>query len=184
MTRCAPLALLASLACGTELAPPDGGSPDTGLEVAEIQVGTGRLDGSAGFVEQLEGSPIELSPGAQGGFHVFVNLRVPAELIREHGDVITVRRHARRERDRVLVSRTERLEQLVLRDGAYETETSLLLFMCPTPIGIEVADEAITLQVELLDEPGGTPVGAGSMRYVPVCPEGDVREFCLDICFG
>lgn len=178
------LAVFAGCGGGEPIGPADAGlaPPDGGL--LELDIGTGRLDGNPGFVPVEDGADLVLSPGSQGGFHVFVNLRIGSDLAAAVGTRPMVRREARRVRDGVLVSRTQRFEDFGERGGAYQTLGSLRLFLCPTPIGVEVADERLELEVELAPSAEASAAAVGTLRFTPVCPENEQAEFCRQICFG
>src|SRR5688572_3267954 len=66
--RLAALLLASSLAaCGAD--------EDPVVTVAELLAGGANTDGT-GFIDVTEGQDAELVAGAQGGFHVWVNVRV------------------------------------------------------------------------------------------------------------
>lgn len=153
------------------------------VPLASIEIGTGALDGSAGFQSFTDGADLTLAPGSQGGFHVFVNFRVGAELADAMGEIPVVTRRARRVSDGVLVSRNTRRVSFRASDGGAETEASLPLFLCPTPIGVEVGDELIRLEVEVAT-PDGEILGTGEATFVPRCPADAQAAFCANICFG
>src|SRR6185295_10466116 len=50
-------------------------TPDGPLPVAELQAGSAALDGT-GFVDVQSGQVVDLIAGAQGGFHVWINVKV------------------------------------------------------------------------------------------------------------
>ncbi|MEL6185577.1 MAG: hypothetical protein AAFU79_13225, partial [Myxococcota bacterium] len=86
--------------------------------------------------------------------------------------------------DGVLVSRTlQRRVRLVEREGVFETEASLPLFLCPTPIGVAVGDRPIELTVEVSDA-DETNTYEATIRFTPRCPADDTATFCANICFG
>lgn len=153
------------------------------LPLDGVEIGTGALDGSPGFVIFAPGTDLTLAPGSQGGFHVFINLQLSSEVAEAAGELPVVSRVARRVSDGVLVSRTSRRVTLVDQEGVSQTEASLPLFLCPTPIGIVVGDEEIRLEVEV-SSPDGIVHGRGEATFVPRCPGGDQAQFCRNICFG
>jgi hypothetical protein len=150
----------------------------------DVRIGTGARDGRPGFVPFAPGAQLELAPGAQGGFHVFVNLELPAGAESLYTDRPLIRRVARRTADGVLVSRTTRREALMTgATDTLQTPSSLLLFLCPTPLGVSVAEEELELEVEVR-HPSGAPSASGATRFVPICPDGPQASFCRSICYG
>jgi hypothetical protein len=55
--------------------------------------------------------------------------------------------------------------------------------MCPTPIGVPVADQEVRIRMRLLS-PEGDELGADDLLVVPRCPSGDQFEWCSEICSG
>lgn len=182
-----PALLLALLpaACGGE-GPPDPPPPPVEYDVDVGTAVPSAVDpGVTDYVPLEDGAELELEPGAQGGFHVFVQIRVPKAAIADMGARPFVRRAARRVDTNELVSRGERHHAFVETADAdvVELETPILLFLCPTPIGIAVGDQALDLEVEVSadDETEGVK---GHLRFTPRCPSGDQNQFCNNICFG
>ncbi|MEQ8272055.1 MAG: hypothetical protein RMA76_15480 [Deltaproteobacteria bacterium] len=183
--RHAPIAfVLLALACsGTE--PPDPPPPGSGALI----VGAGEEDGSAGFIAVDDGVDLVLQPGAQGGFHVYVNLRFTEASLDKFGaeEKPLIRRFARRTDAGTLVSRSTHTTTLMPApdaEGMYDTENSIPVFLCPSPIGVQVAEERLILEVEAAaDEDDPEPI-IDTLEFVPRCPEGDQEEFCRRICFG
>ena len=99
---------------------------------------------------------------------------------------LSLTRTARRVRDDELVLAATPYE-LAAPEEALEVEWTLPYaapsFMCPTPIEIGIADEAIEIRAELETE-GGTVLATDTMVVVPRCPEGDLAAFCDQICNG
>ena len=164
---------------------PDGG-PDAGTDagpdagVARIEAGTADLAGN-GFVPIADGSDATLIPGAQSGFHVWLNVRV-------HGIAgeLRIERAARRQRDDTLVFRglAQRLDVPEAALGAWwESPIASPAFMCPSPIGIQVFDETLVFEVRLLDLEG-TVLAEDTLVLVPRCPTSEQEAFCRSICAG
>jgi hypothetical protein len=169
---CVSLLLLAPAGCGGEEDPPAQG---------ELQAGSSAADGS-GFVDVVDGDEVELIPGSQGGFHVWINVRV-------HGaaGALYVERDARRVSDDALVLRG--LPQPVEVPAQamvdwWESPAAGPAFMCPSPIGIQVFDEEIEYTVRLLAADGDTVLAEDQIVLLPRCPDGDQHDFCLQICSG
>jgi len=164
------LLLLAPAACGGEEDP---------LPTAELQVG-GSLDGIS-FADVADGDDVELVPGAQGGFHVWISMRV-------HGAAgsLLVEREARRVSDGALILAAVARPVDIPGDameGWWESPEAAPAFMCPSPIGIQVFDQEIEYTVRLVDETEAV-VAEGGVALVPHCPDGDQHDFCVEICSG
>lgn len=147
----------------------------------EVQAGSAAPDDGLGFLEVEDGTPVTLVPGAQGGFHVWLGMRV-------HGisGRVTVERAARRASDQALVFRglpqgLEIPEEAL--DGWWDSPVAAPAFMCPSPIGIQVFDEALIFEVRLLDD-DDQPLAEDQLILIPGCPEGEQAAFCHDICAG
>jgi hypothetical protein len=161
---------LSLLLAGCSAAPP--GS-------VQLAIGTTNADGS-GFLP-LDGDQ-PLVAGAQGGFHVWLTYRVqgmaPATIV--------VQRTARRVSDDKLVMKTQDDVEIdaPAADGWWSLPSPVRSFMCPTPIGVQIADEPIRFEVEL-DLPDGTTV-TGDAEATPRCPvptDGQYQH-CEQICNG
>lgn len=156
----------------------------TPRDLGPVDIGTGALNGEPGFLPFTSGEELQLAPGSQGGFHVFINLRLDSAIVDEVSDFPLIRRLGRRVDTGELVTRTVRRERLAPRGSFYETEGSLRLFLCPTPIDIEVANQAIELEVEVSPPDEGGPRATGKVRFTPICPDDEQADFCRNICFG
>ncbi len=170
--------LLAATACDPE--PPDPPPPPASLNLA---IGTGAADGTPGFLPITDGQELTLEPGAQGGFHVFVNVRLDQDGVTVVGDFPIIAREARRVATGQLVSKAQHKVRLTPGDTHFDTEKSIPLFLCPTPVGIPVADELLELKVEVRATEDSAPI-TGTIRFTPRCPGGDQNTFCQRICFG
>ena len=155
------------------------GSPEESLP-AELVLGGAAYDGS-GFVAAEDGADAELIPGAQGGFHVWLNMRV-----RGVAGQVYVERQARRVSDDTLVFRGIR-EVIEIPEDAlnnwWQPDNAAPAFMCPSPIGIRVFDEPLRLTVELKDQDEAL-LAQDEWTVVPRCPDGELADFCLSICSG
>jgi hypothetical protein len=161
---------------------------DAGTEIdagpVELEAGTSGADG-AGYVATEDGTDVFLVPGAQSGFHVWLNVRV-------HGIAgeLMIERAARRQRDGVLVFRglPQRMEVPdTALDDWWESPVASPAFMCPSPIGIQVFDEALVFEVRLLDpeaDEGAAPLAEDTLVLIPHCPADEQAEFCMSICSG
>lgn len=171
-------AFLAGAACDPVEPPPPPPPPSLNLAI-----GTGAPDGTAGFVALTDEQTLTLEPGAQGGFHVYVNVRLDQDGLNAVGDFPIIAREARRVATGQLVSKAQHKVRLVTTDDGVDTEKSIPLFLCPTPVGIPVADELLELKVEVRASESSAPI-TGTIRFMPKCPTGDQGGFCQRICFG
>lgn len=186
-------ALAIAVACGLALPacePPPPMPPMRG----ELTLGTidTRRFGDTRWVDLVDGDGVELAPGAQGGFHVWVKYRIKGLT-----GPIRVSRIADRisgdERQRVLTAPSTllTLPRDVASDFVYESPDPIPSFMCPTPIGVNVIDATLELKVtlEAAEPPPPQPaetLTSRTVRLQPRCPppEDQTRAFCLQICQG
>ena len=176
----APFVVALLWACGESEGPVD---PPDGLFEVQLGSAVDAMRGTGGFrtVDNLEALP--LRPGSQGGLHVYINMRISDTAAENLTDNPVVYREARRISDGRLVSRLEHRTRLVASStvAGFETEKSISLFLCPTPVGVDVADVPLELTVELKADYQLDTLARGQLRFVPFCPTEDA-EFCLDIC--
>ncbi len=162
--------LVVAAGCGTPQPPPS---------TAKLELGTVASDGT-GFLPLVGDQP--LISGAQGGFHVWLKYRVTGLT----AETVTVHREARRVMDHHLVLTTDGVQDVGTpnTDGSWELPMALPSFMCPSPLGVKVMDEAILFDVEMKLEDGST-IKATS-EATPHCPPvGDPQhDFCSRICSG
>jgi hypothetical protein len=153
-----------------------GGSGPTGTGL--VMLGGANPDGT-GFVE-LSGD-VQLIPGSQGGFHVWLKFRVEGM----GPSRVHLRRTARRASDGRLLLTAENDEEIGAPgpQGYWELPNPIPSFMCPSPIGTRVMDEAVNFLVEVTDE-NGAPLGSASAQATPRCPAGAQADFCARICSG
>ncbi|MEW5737860.1 MAG: hypothetical protein AB1938_02980 [Myxococcota bacterium] len=172
---------LVLLACpGPDRPPPpedtDGGTDTPAWPAGDFQLGTSSPSDPTAYVAMP--STLQLVPGAQGGFHVPVMYRVTGH----SGTNLTFEHKVRRVKDGVLVSRGSRLfDVLPQSGGAWVSEYEITIFMCPTPVGVTVMDEALTFEVRILDE-SSKLLSVGTAQAVVHCPAGN--SFCESICKG
>jgi hypothetical protein len=171
MTRAA-LTFVVLAGCGGTMDDDDAPPPPA------IAVEIGRI-GRDGFSAIPEHSELVLEPGAQGGFHVTLVHRIPDLPV---GSEVSVERETRREDTGALVARA-RFTSRVGEDGTLEKNVPV--FLCPAPVGIPVADEALAVRSRITVElEGGAAeggAGEGSVSFVPRCPA-DFSAFCDQIC--
>ncbi len=147
-----------------------------------LEIGAGEEDGGPGFLPLEAGAQLALVAGPQGGFHVYMNLRVQGDdAAVAFGPNPIVRRAARRSSDGALIQRATRREPFIETVGGFDTSPSLLVILCPTPPGVPIADQTIALDVSVSPPDGGPGVSARA-EFVPVCREN--TDFCAALCFG
>lgn len=169
--------LLSSAACTAQV--PD--TADAGISGdGELALGSAAADGT-GWIEVADGTEVELIPGAQGGFHVWINIAV-----RGISGELYIERSARRASDGTLVFRGLRQPIEVPPEAAdewWQSPAAAPAFMCPSPIGIQVNDQELVFQVSLYSE-DDIELATDQLILLPRCPGGDQSRFCLDICSG
>ena len=165
------LATVMGIGCGGEPPPPQG-------KVALVLGGADPTTGQ--WVTLTDGQDAELVPGAQGGFHVWMKLR----LGHMEPQRLRAAKTAHRVGDGQLVLRSSLVFDVGAPDdtGVWELPMATPMFMCPSPIGLSVIDQPISFEIELSDEAGARVAGS-SVRLVPHCPA-EGRDFCLKICTG
>ncbi len=153
----------------------DAGSP-------QVEIGTSP-DGES-FLSLVPGVAVPLEPGGQGGFHVPIHVRINAAARAVLGERSPFNRRARRVADDRLVSVGVpfTIEWLPEGEGRFIMDAAVNLFLCPTPVGVEVADQLLEVQVELGEE--GETVLTATQRLTPECPPGGQEVFCNEICRG
>ena len=169
--------VLLGAACGAGAEPV---GPDAQPPVGELWVG-GAADDGSGFVELADGADAVLVPGAQGGFHVWINVRV-------HGvaGALFAVREARRESDGALVLAGSRQAMQVPGDAMadwWQSPAAAPSFMCPAPVGLKVYDEPLVFRVVLTDDDERV-LAEDELVLVPRCPQDEHAEFCATICAG
>jgi hypothetical protein len=170
---------MACVGCGDD----DGGiGVPTDVDFVLGSVSDDRME----FAPVSDGDDVPLVSGAQGGFHVWTGLRV-----RGAAGTLYLEREARRVSDdvRILLGSTVVLE---LPDEAADDwwerpdgnpSDALPSFMCPTPLGVRVRDQALHFRAQLLTEDREL-LAEDELIVVPRCPEGAEAEFCAEICSG
>ncbi len=176
------IASLALFACPEPYRPDPPEDPDSGITGdplwpdGTVELGTPMADE---VTWQSMPAELELHAGAQGGFHVPVLYRVTGKV--QPG--VTFDHRVRRTRDGVLVSRGSRQWDITATDGgSWTTDYPVTIFMCPTPVGVNVEGEALTIEVTLT-RASGTFLGRATAKTVLRCPSAN-QAFCQSICKG
>lgn len=174
------LVALALSACPEPYRPDPPDDPDAGNDVPAWPAGDFELGTSSPTDPTVwQGMPasMQLVPGFQGGFHVPVMYRVK----HHDGADLTFEHKVRRSSDGVLVSRGGRVFDVVSDGGTWTSDYEVTVFLCPTPVGITVMDEALTIEVRVVDDASKLKA-VGTAQVVVHCPAGD--SFCQSICKG
>jgi hypothetical protein len=154
--------------------PPDASVPDAGIE-GVIELGT---TNDMGAFIALDG-PIDGIPGSQGGFHVNVLYRLPEGAVGS----ITFEHQVRRVRDERLVSRGSRVFDVgLVRVPSWESPAPVTVFMCPTPVGVDIIGEPLKFSITAKDADGrvfAAGTGTATFRCGP-----SAGAFCVSICKG
>lgn len=165
-------------ACGDDGPEPDERQPIPGS--AEI----GATDNRGVFLPIPASGDIQLEPGAQGGFHVPIQVRLSGEARDELGEFAFLERTARRVSDDILVSRSRFDVRFVAGDDGWDIlDFPAFVFLCPTQVDVGVADEALRLEVRVGDPDEFVPLVA-TATVTPRCPTGGQQQFCELICRG
>jgi hypothetical protein len=178
------LVVLALLAAGLALLAAGCGNSPHPIMPGDVQVelGTTALDGT-GFAP-LEGDQT-LVPGAQGGFHVWVKWKIEGMA----QEKVHIARTVRRLSDGELILTAESAQEVgePASDGWWMMAQPVPSFMCPTPIGVSVEDQAMKFELTVkTDDNGepGEPLAETSATATPRCPTDSNQEFCQNICNG
>lgn len=157
-------------ACGIGPTPPDAGDAGTpAWPAGALEVGANVMNDFAPFPTE-----VPLVPGAQGGYHVEVRYRVTGERASE-----VLFTHRARKLDGTLVSRGTRQFD-VAPDGGVWVSEQFPIFMCPTPVGVSVSNETVTIEVEATARDGGI-LGRSTGTTTLHCEAG---QYCEVICKG
>lgn len=97
-----------------------------------------------GLVFQAIGGEIELHRGAQGGNHTYAKYQVTGQTAPQ----AVFENRVRRLRDGLLVSRGSRTLDVAPTDGGpWQSEGSVVMFLCPTAPGVNIVKEPLTFEV-------------------------------------
>lgn len=160
-----------------------GAQPPPMMGLTGVTLG-GSTATNGAFVPLVDGQDAPLIPGAQGGFHVWMRYRLTGL----SPGTYRVARIAHRVSDGQIVLRIPPDSVDVGApdaNGYWESPMSLPMFMCPSPIGIQVVDEQIRYEIDVLDDSGKQTLSSGQVIMVPRCPsDPQQHDFCYRICTG
>ena len=178
-----PTSIVAAVTGGPVGCGDDGLQPDDRIELPGTAA-IGATDNRGAFLAIPPSGELELEPGAQGGFHVPIQVRVSADARDELGEFAFLERTARRLSDDTLTSRS-RFDVRWVEDeaGGFILDFPAFVFLCPTQVGVGVADEPMRLEARIGDPDEFVPLVA-TATVTPRCPTGDQRVFCDQICRG
>jgi hypothetical protein len=155
-----------------------------------LELGTVDVKQPAGgaWVDFHDGDAVELAPGAQGGFHIWLLYRTTHLLGSYRIKRVADRLKPEGGRDRVLT--TEGVQKIEPAAGdpeqRWQLPDPLPSFMCPVPINVNVLDAPIELTVRIEENRvgGGPLLIEKKVTLRPHCPPaGDGQhEFCESIC--
>ena len=167
---------LALAGCGVVDVPDGGTDGGTLWPEGTLELG-GELPDGGGFTTLS--TEVEATPGAQGGFHVPVMYRVTGKAV----NGVVFEHKVRRASDNVLVSKgTRTLDVTPVAAGqSWTTPGAVIIFLCPTPVGVSVVGEALNFEVTAPTK-GGQLLGTAGASSTFRCPAGDA--FCDSICRG
>ncbi len=173
------VATVGAAGCGaphaqTDMEPP----PDGGMTLT-----LGTLGPDGGYQPLTDGQDVTLVEGAQGGFHVWMQFKVDDPRAMH---VEAVRMAHRRDGGELVLRAMGPAYDIVGMPGGgpWESTNPVPMFMCPSPLGIRVVDEAIVYDVTFTDD-AQEPVAHGTITLVPRCPTDPMKlDFCMKICTG
>ncbi len=181
------IAGLSAVGLAAACQPPPEAPVDMAPTVGTLTLGTIDVPrfGDTRWVDLVDDQMVQLAPGAQGGFHVWV-------LYRTQG--ISGRVQVSRIADRLPPDGSAR--QRVLTTSGFitipstelwQTPDPIASFMCPTPIGVSVLSAPIELSVRITaaDDQNLT-LAQAKVRLQEQCPPDTdpTHAFCLRICQG
>ena len=154
---------------------PDGGTDAGAWPEGALELGAEEPDGG-GFIAMPSES--FATPGAQGGFHVPVMYRVTGPSL----PGVVFEHRVTRSRDGRLVSKGTRTLDVgpVAAGASWTTPGAVIIFLCPTPVGVSVVGEDLSFEVTATK--GGALLGKAGASTVFRCPAGNA--FCDSICRG
>ncbi len=154
--------------------PPPPPPSTTSWDAGTLHIGVASDDSTPQFIALP--AEVELHSGAQGGFHVPVMYRITGE--EEAGaqfDAVV-----RRTRDAELVSRSSR--SLDVSGSVWVTSQAIPIFICPTPVGINIIAEELTFEVTVTNSVG-VVLTRERAKTTLRCPASNA-SFCASICKG
>ncbi len=154
--------------------------PDGGIDGGAVlwPEGTLELGGDDAGAFTTFPAEVQAIPGAQGGFHVGVMYRITGQALAG----VKFEHRVTRVRDGVLVSKGTRILDVnpVAAGASWTTEDPITVFICPTPVGVNVLGEALRFEVKALKN--DAVLSEASATTTLRCPAGD--GFCASICAG
>lgn len=155
-----------------------GGAGDGGLDGGAPAWPDGTLtlggEGADGGFVTLTGQ-VEGAPGSQGGYHVPLRYQVSGAA----APGVVFQHRVTRAVDGALVSKGERTWD-VGPASPWTSERPTIVFLCPTPVGVNVVAEPLVFVVTATRD--GQLLGAARATATFGCPPGDA--FCERICSG
>jgi hypothetical protein len=175
MIRLVLLIILALPLCGC----PHGGGQDGGSgnpDGGALHFDIGTADVANNLAYSAMTPQVAGQSGAQGGFHVYLMYRLP------EGGVgsITFNHQARLASNGTLVSRGSRTYDLGSAPlSNWTSPDPVRVFMCPTPVGVNIVGQALTLEVTATDD-SGAQLGVSNTQTTFTCSS----SYCESTCKG
>jgi hypothetical protein len=167
---------LAALCCACQPPPPH---DDAGVPLwpdGAFVLGTPQSDLDPSF--QALPAQLVLHPGSQGGFHAPLLYRVDHQT----ESAVVFEHRVTRSRDGVLVSKGTRTFDIDGAAGSWVTDGPVVIFLCPTPVGVSVTDEALTFEITATKASTGL-LGRAIGQVIVQCPDSG-KAFCQSVCGG
>lgn len=158
---------------------PDGGT-DGGVALwpeGTLELGGGDATGAFTAFTAFP-AEVQATPGAQGGFHVGVRYKITGKAL----PTVRFEHRVTRVRDDVLVSKGARVLDVdpVAAGESWTSQETIIIFICPTPVGVNVLNEELRFEVTALKN--GAVLNQTSANATFRCAAGD--GFCASICAG
>jgi hypothetical protein len=122
--------------------------------------------------------------GTQGGFHVWLKLRVSGRFPGQ----VWIDSSTRRADDNTLILQYAWQEDIAAPgpDGYWELATPRPAFLCPPPPGVRVQDQTVRFVVIVRDRADKAALSEADAEATPHCPTTDPEEhdLCVRICNG
>lgn len=132
------------------------------------------------FAPLPPGSELRLEPGAQGGFHIFVQLRISDDAREALGELALLESDVFRVSDDTRIARVVYDVRLMADPGGgFMFDFPALIALCPP---FFPADETVRVEMSLGDPDLFMPLTA-TATVTPRCPtDPRLAEFCDEIC--
>lgn len=148
--------------------PTNGPTVPTGAPMwqsGSLQLGASNEEG--GFMPLANTVPLLAGFQGGGGRHVFLNFRVVGQTPTNELYLLV---RANRSSDGTFIGSAEQPMGFNVTDaGASEGNYSYRLVLCPTPAGVNIVDEELTIEAYAFSRQGGTYLAKASATVKPQC---------------